>query len=80
MTTAITEAIAANPLEGYAPDAEMAKIRGKTVRTQRAERQRGEGPPYVKDGKKIYYSVAGYRDWLRACERQPVRGLAASTR
>lgn len=68
-----SDSIIANPLEGYVPDAKMAELRGVTPRTQRAERQRAEGPPYVKDGKKIYYPLAGYREWLKSRERQPVR-------
>jgi hypothetical protein len=67
------DTIAEDPLAGYAPEAEMARIRKKTQRTLRSERQRGEGPPYVRDGKKIYYSLAGFRDWLKSLERQPVR-------
>jgi len=69
--TAIAEALA-----GYVLDDEMAKLRGVTQRTLRAERQRGDGPPYVKDGWKIYYSVAGFREWLKSRERQPVRSGA----
>jgi hypothetical protein len=69
----------ADPLAGYATEDEMAIIRKKTKRTLRAERQRGDGPPYVKDGKRTYYSVAGFRDYLKAKERQPVRGPAAKS-
>jgi hypothetical protein len=68
-----SDTIIANPLADYWPDSEMAKIRGVTPRTQRAERQRGDGPPYVRDGKKIYYPLAGFREWLKAREHQPVR-------
>lgn len=68
-----SETIAGNPLEGYVLDDEMAKLRGVTQRTLRAERQRGDGPPYVKDGWRIYYNVNGFREWLKARERQPVR-------
>jgi hypothetical protein len=69
----MTETITADPLAGYLPDAELAKIRKVTPRTQRAERQRGEGPPYVRDGKKIYYPLSGFREWLKSREHQPVR-------
>jgi hypothetical protein len=68
-----TETISVDPLAGYAPEVEMARVRRVTQRTLRAERQRGDGPPYVKDGKKIYYPLSGFRKWLKACERQPVR-------
>jgi len=67
------EAVTIDPLAGYLPEAELAKIRKLTPRTMRAERQRGDGPPYVKDGKKIYYPLAGFREWFKALERQPVR-------
>ena len=42
------DTITANPLDGYLTDDTMAKLRGVTERTLRAERQRGDGPPYVK--------------------------------
>jgi hypothetical protein len=71
--TSEVQTLPADPLAGYLPDAEMAKQRGVTPRTQRAERQRGDGPPYVKDGKRIYYPLTGFREWLKARERQPVR-------
>lgn len=67
------DTITANPLDGYLTDDVMAKLRGVTERTLRAERQRGNGPPYVKDGWRIYYSLDGFRDWLKSRERQPVR-------
>jgi hypothetical protein len=74
MTSADTTT--ANPLSDYMPDDEMAKLRRVTQRTLRAERQRGDGPPYVKDGWRIYYNVNGFREWLRSRERQPVRAGA----
>lgn len=74
MTSADT--ITADPLAGYVLDGEMARLRGVTQRTLRAERQRGDGPPYVKDGWRVYYSVAGFREWFKARERQPVRSGA----
>ena len=42
-------------LDGYTPEDQMAKARGVTVRTLRAERQRGDGPPWVKMGKQVLY-------------------------
>jgi hypothetical protein len=68
---------AAGLLDEYLLDEEMAEARGVARRTQRAERQRGDGPPYVRDGKKIYYHVAGYREWLKARMKRPVRGRVA---
>jgi hypothetical protein len=60
-------------LAGYAPEDEIAKARGVGKRTLRAERQRGMGPPFVKIGKQILYPIEGFRDWLKANERHPVR-------
>jgi hypothetical protein len=57
----------------YLTDKQLAKKRRKTPRTLRAERQRGDGPPYVKDGQNILYSIPGFREWLRKKERQSVR-------
>jgi hypothetical protein len=60
-------------LAGYAPEDEIAKARGVGKRTLRAERQRGMGPPFVKIGKQILYPIEGFRNWLKANERHPVR-------
>jgi hypothetical protein len=63
----------ANPLEEYWPEEKMAAVRGVSKRTLRGERQRGDGPAWVKDGRKIHYPIAGYRDYLVVKTRQPVR-------
>ena len=60
-------------LAGYAPEDQIAEVRGVGKRTLRAERQRGMGPPFVKIGKQILYPIEGFRDWLKANERHPVR-------
>jgi hypothetical protein len=60
-------------LAGYAPEDEIAEARGVGKRTLRAERQRGDGPPFVKMGKQILYPIEGFRAWLKANERHPVR-------
>jgi hypothetical protein len=65
-------------LDGYTPEETMAKARGVTVRTLRAERQRGDGPPWVKMGKQVIYPNQGFRDWLKANERRPVRAGRAA--
>jgi hypothetical protein len=62
-------------LAGYIEEEAVAKARRVTVRTLRAERQRGEGSTYIKVGKKIFYSVDGFRAWLKSLERQPVRSI-----
>jgi hypothetical protein len=60
-------------LAGYAPEDQIAEARGVVKRTLRLERQRGSGPPFVKMGKQILYPIEGFRDWLKANERHPVR-------
>ena len=45
---------------GYATPRQMVKIRNKSERQQRLERQRGVGPPYVRDGRLVLYSIPGY--------------------
>jgi len=64
-------------LEGYLPEREAANARNKSTRTLRAERQRGSGPPWVKDGKQVLYPIEGFRAWLKAIERKPVRAGAS---
>jgi hypothetical protein len=63
-------------LRGYLTDAEAAAQRRKSRRALRDERQRGAGPPYTLDGRRVLYPVEGFRDWLRSNVRQPVRGPA----
>ena len=58
-------------LDGYTPEDQMAKARGVTVRTLRAERQRGDGPPWVKMGKQVLYPNDGFRNWLKAMSAAP---------
>jgi hypothetical protein len=65
-------------LGGYTPEKQMAKVRGVGVRTMRAERQRGDGPPWVKMGKQVLYPDQGFKDWLKANERRPVRAGRAA--
>jgi hypothetical protein len=60
-------------LDGYLTDKQAAAQRGVSPRTQRAERQRGSGPPYVKDGKRVLYEIRSFRVWLKSLERQPGR-------
>lgn len=62
-----------NPLAEYWTEDQMAELRKKTPRTLRAERQRGDGPPWVRDGRTILYWIPGYGRWLTAKTRQPVR-------
>jgi hypothetical protein len=59
--------------DGYLTHEQMAQARGVSQRTLRGERQRGEGPPYVRDRRTVLYSIDSYRRWLEASTRQPVR-------
>jgi hypothetical protein len=65
-------------LPGYMPESEMAVIRGVKPRTLRSERQKGSGPPFVKINRKIFYPIDGFREWLKAIERRPVRAGKAA--
>jgi hypothetical protein len=79
MTTTDIRTIGPNLLlDDYLPDGDMAKLRGVKERALRAERLRGDGPPWVKDGRRIFYSVSGYREWLKARLKQPVRSGRAA--
>jgi hypothetical protein len=64
---------AGNLLEGYAPEDAMARRRRVTRRALRTERQRGDGPPWVKVNRQIYYPESGFREWLKSIEPRPVR-------
>jgi hypothetical protein len=63
----------ADPLAGYLPEDQIAAKRRVSKRTLRSERQRGDGPPFVKLGKQVFYPLDGFRGWLKSIERQPVR-------
>jgi hypothetical protein len=60
-------------LDGYLNEDEQAAELGVVKRTLRSWRQRGEGGPYVKIGKQVFYPIAGTAAWLKANERTPVR-------
>jgi hypothetical protein len=72
------ETPAKNLLAGYISEDEMAQARGVGVRALRAERQRGDGPPWVKLSRSIWYPEAGFRDWLKSIEQRPVRARKAA--
>lgn len=56
----------ANLFDGYVAEAEYARQRGVSVRLLQRERRARQGPPFVKVGTAVYYSVEGIREWLRA--------------
>jgi hypothetical protein len=60
-------------LDGYLNEDEQAAEFGVVKRTLRSWRQKGEGGPYVKIGKQIFYPIAETAAWLRANVRTPVR-------
>ncbi len=62
---------------GYLTEEQVAKERRRTRRTLRAERARGEGPPYIRLGKEILYQEDEFRAWLKSIAIRPVRGKAA---
>jgi hypothetical protein len=65
-------------LADYLTEDEQAAALGLTVRTLRSWRQRGEGPPFVKVGKRVFYPIAGNAAWLKANEQAPVRSGRAA--
>jgi hypothetical protein len=73
LSTKESSASANRLLDGYAPEAEVAIARGVEKRALRAERQRGDGPPWIKVSNQIFYSEQGFRDWLKSIEQRPVR-------
>jgi hypothetical protein len=62
-----------NILDGYLNEDEQAAELRVVKRTLRSWRQKGEGGPYIKIGKQIFYPIAGTVAWLKANERTPVR-------
>jgi hypothetical protein len=53
--------------------AEFARQRRLSERQLRLEREKGLGPPYFKDGRRIYYPISSAREWLLQKMRKPVR-------
>jgi hypothetical protein len=60
-------------LEAYLNEDEQAEELHVVKRTLRSWRQKGEGAPYVKIGKQVFYPIAGSAAWLKANEQTPVR-------
>ena len=59
-------------IPGYTPEDETAKQLNVAVRTLRKWRQLGDGPPYVKVGRQVYYSDESCVAWLKSLVVQPV--------
>jgi Helix-turn-helix domain len=64
-------------LADYLPETTAADEIEHTPRTMRKWRQRGEGPAYVKVGRKVYYARSALIDWLRRQEVKPIRSRGA---
>lgn len=56
--------MSSNIFEGYISREEYARQRGFSLRSEHKERARRAGPPFIKIGQKVYYSIAGIKDWL----------------
>jgi hypothetical protein len=64
--------------DDYLNEDEMARLRGVSKRTLRAERRRGDGPPFVKIGRKTLYRKSGFKEHLKAIEQRPTRARKAA--
>jgi hypothetical protein len=67
-------------LSGYIEESQFCELTGKSPRTVRGERQRGVSSAYVRWGRKIYYNVGAFKEFLRSLERHPVRRNAVARR
>ena len=69
----MTDTSNADVLAGYISDRDLARERKISERTQRLERQRGDGPPFAKIGNQIFYPIDDFRAWLASRVIRPVR-------
>ncbi len=60
-------------LAGYCPQRDAATELGVTLRTMRNYDLTRTGPPPTKIGRKVYYEIGAFRQWLKSLERAPVR-------
>lgn len=65
-------------LDGFLTEDEQAAALGVVTRTLRSWRQRGEGPPFTKVGRRVFYPIDGSAAWLRANTKAPVRSGRAA--
>jgi hypothetical protein len=56
-------------LDGYMTEEELAAEIGRGVRTLARWRSLGEGPPYVRLGRQLFYKRASASAWLAGLER-----------
>ena len=52
---------------------EVAEITRRSIDTLRWMRNRGEGPPAFRAGRRLYYRRGGVMDWIAAQERAEIR-------
>jgi hypothetical protein len=57
----------------YIDENTVARMRKCSIRHLREERLRGDGPPFVKIDRNIYYSISGFKTWLETITTKPVR-------
>ena len=57
-------------MEDYITEKQYAEMRGVSTRTIMRERSGGNGPPFIKLGKVIYYRKEALKAWLLAQEVQ----------
>lgn len=63
----------ADPFEDYLDEDAIAEWRKCSKRHLRAERQAGQGPPFLKIDRRVLYPLADFRAWLVTITRQPAR-------
>lgn len=61
-------------LDGWMTRPEMAEQIGISVDTLARWETRRIGPPCVRIGRKVYYRVEAFREWLRDQEARKARG------
>ena len=58
-------------LDGYLSRSEAARELRVGIRTLDRWRANRAGPPFVRVGRRLYYPVAGIREWLADREQRP---------
>lgn len=60
-------------LNDYLSEPEFAEAVGRCERTVQRWRALGEGPPFTRVGREIYYHANDIRDWLRRRRVDPMK-------
>ena len=63
-------------LDGFITEKQLAKLLGRGERTVARWRKQQIGPPFVKNGREIFYNVDASRAWLAAGGTAGVRNKA----